>query len=309
MKCLEYFEMNLESLFLPVLILGAGLLAGLAWLARRKAQREGQRQLMATVSACQVMLSLVARLQQHRGMSSAWLAGDESFRPRMLAKAREIEAGLPGLREVAVQESARAFPCLTVNQLALFRFNWQSLQERLAGLSVEQSIAQHSQLIEELLKWLAALGEARVESALRDTQRAALVRIYLSRLPVLTECLGQARALGASVAARGGCSAVARVRLMFLIARAEVVLGQAVTVCAGMPAGERASAAVVEMAQVVRECLMASEGVSISATAYFELATRAVDAVFAWIEVCGHWVASAALAVDETDVALTAHRV
>ena len=301
--------MNLESLFLPVLILGAGLLAGLAWVARRKAQREGQRQLMATVSACQVMLSLVARLQQHRGMSSAWLAGDESFRPRMQAKACEIEAGLPGLREVAVLESARAFPCLTANQLALFRFNWQSLQERLAGLSVEQSIAQHSQLIDELLKWLAALGEARVESALRDTQRAALARIYLSRLPVLTECLGQARALGASVAARGACSAVARVRLMFLIARAEVVLGQAVTVCAGMPEGERASAAVVEMARVVRERLLVSEGVSIGATAYFELATRAVDAVFAWIEVCGHWVASAAQAADEADAALAAHRV
>ena len=93
---------------------------------------------------------------------------------------------------------------------------------------------------------------------MRGYERAALARIYLSRLPVLTECLGQARALGASVAARGACSAVARVRLMFLIARAEVVLGQAVTVCAGMPEGERASAAVVEMARVVRERLLVS---------------------------------------------------
>ena len=300
--------MNLESFFLPLLLLAASLLAGFAWLARCRAQREGQRQLVATISACRSMLSLMAQLQQHRGMSSAWLAGDQSFRPRMQAKASEIERLLPSLRAVALQEGACAFPCLTANQLALFRFNWQSLLERLASLSVEQSIAQHSQLIEELLKWLAALGEARVESALRDAQRAALARIYLGRLPVLTECLGQARALGAGVAARGNCSAVARVRLLFLIARAEVVLGQAVTICAGMPESERASAAVVEMAEVVRARLLANEGVSIGASAYFELATKAVDAVYVWIEVCGGWVARAAQAADEANAALLAQR-
>lgn len=266
-----------------MLALAGFILAVSMMLYRRRRWLEAGKSLDNTLAACRSLLGLIGHLQQHRGMSSALLSGDQCFRARLDGKGREIEGLIPSLREVARAEGARAHPCLTLNELSVFQFNWGQLREKLAGLSVEQSIAQHSFLIDQLLQWLAALGEARVELLLVDRCSRGLVRNYASRLPALTECLGQARALGTSVAARRGCSAVARVRLMFLVARAEALLNQANEVGGRGVKAEKAALAVQQMARVIRTRMLVSSGISVAAQEYFEIATAAVDSVFAWI--------------------------
>ncbi|MBP5986470.1 MAG: nitrate- and nitrite sensing domain-containing protein [Azonexus sp.] len=266
-----------------MLALAIFILMALTMVHRRRNWINAEKSLDKTLAACRSLLALVGNFQQHRGMSSALLSGDQGFKARLDAKGYEIERLIPSLREVARDESLRAHPCLTLNDLALFQFNWGQLREKLVGLSVEQSIAQHSFLIDQLLHWLAALGESRVELLLADSGARGLVRNYASRLPALTECLGQARALGTSVAARRGCSAVARVRLMFLVARAEALLSQASEVGGRGPKAEKAALAVQEMARVIRTRMLLSSGISVAAQQYFEVATVAVDSVFAWI--------------------------
>lgn len=266
--------------------LAASILVASAVIYRRRNWVDASASLNETLAACRSLLALVANFQQHRGMSSAWLAGDQSFKWRLDTKAREIDGLIPALREVAKREGLRAHPCLTPNDLALFQFNWGQLREKLADFSVEQSIAQHSFLIDQLLQWLAALGESRVELLLGGKESRSLVRNYASRLPALTECLGQARALGTSVAARKGCSAVARVRLMFLIARAEALLKQAGDTSERSPKADQVTLAVHEMARVVRTRMLLSTGISIEAPAYFTIASSAIDSVFAWIGEC-----------------------
>lgn len=261
--------------------------AGSFWLHRRANRQDAGQSLEQTLAACRTLLALVAHFQQHRGMSSAWLAGDQGFKQRLDGKGREIEAGIPSLRDIARKEGARVHPCLTLNELELFQFNWRNLHEKLPGLSVEQSIAQHSFLIEQLLHWLAALGESRVELLLDGPGARGLVRNYASRLPALTECLGQARALGTSVAARHACSAVVRVRLMFLVARAEVLLKQASEAGAQGAVAEKAARGVQQMARVIRTQMLLSSGITVAAQDYFEVASGAIDHVFAWIDDSG----------------------
>ena len=275
-------------LALAIVMLGVGALV-----YRRRRWEYADKSLDGTLAACRSLLALVGHLQQHRGMSSALLSGDQGFRTRLDGKGREIEQLIPSLRAVAREESTRAHPCLTQNDLSLFQFQWGQLREKLGGLSVEQSIAQHSFLIDQLLQWLAALGESRVEVLLVDRCARGLVRNYASRLPALTECLGQARALGTSVAAQRGCSAVARVRLMFLVARAEALLSQAKEAGGQGPKAERAALAVQEMARVIRTRMLLSSGISVAAQEYFDIATAAVDSVFAWINESGTALAAA----------------
>jgi hypothetical protein len=276
-----------------MLALAIVILVAVAMLYRRRRWECAGKSLDSTLAACRTLLALVGHFQQHRGMSSALLSGDQAFRNRLDGKGREIEALIPSLREVAGQESRRAHPCLTQNDLSLFQFHWGQLREKLTGLSVEQSIAQHSFLIDQLLQWLAALGESRVEVLLADRCARGLVRNYASRLPALTECLGQARALGTSVAARRGCSAVARVRLMFLVARAEALLNQANEAGGRGPKAEKAALAVQEMARVIRTRMLLSSGISVAAQEYFDIATVAVDSVFVWINESGTMLAAA----------------
>ncbi len=279
--------MAISTLIPAGLLLLSALVAGL-WAARhRRSRAVGTLSLHEALSSCDCLLRLLSNLQQHRGLSSGWLAGDKSFEARMIGKRGEIEALFAELVPFVARESLQTRPCLTSNELTLFRFKWRTLADELARGNVEQNIAQHSHLIGTVLDWLAALGEARIELCGGDCLAPGLVRNYAHRLPALSECLGQARAIGSSVAARHACPAVARVRLMFLIARSESLLDQACA--AGDPGslGGRAKAAVGAMATTVRTDMLAASGVTLSADAYFALSTRAVDAVLEWARDCG----------------------
>lgn len=275
-------------------VLGVAVLIAIVSLMRHRRQVwvDASRSVGDTLAACRALLALTAHFQQHRGMSSAWLSGDQSFGSKLDSKAREIDALFHSLRPVALSESRKPHPCLTPNDLSLFQHHWGQLREKLAGLSVEQSIAQHSFLINQLLQWLAALGEARVEPLVADRCSRSMVRNYASRLPALTECLGQARAVGMSVAARQGCSAVARVRLMFLIARAEALLKQAAEGSQHSARGEAAAIAVQQMARMVRTRMLVSSGINVTVQEYFSVATQAIDGVFEWIGETGRQLSS-----------------
>ncbi|RTL54970.1 MAG: hypothetical protein EKK46_07380 [Rhodocyclaceae bacterium] len=273
---------ELSAMLLTVALVAWGLLH------RRKGGDNSIASVRQAMQTCDLLLKLVGHMQQHRGMSSALLAGDQSFALRLGAKRNEIESLFHPLHEAAMEECKQAAPCLTVNDLSVFRFKWRSLTENLNAMTVEKSIAEHSHLVATALDWLDALGEARVGLAMGDRLPLGLVKNYVHRLPALTECLGQARAIGSSVAARGKCSAVARVRLMFLVTRAESLLEQACAVEGAGGQGIASKGTVHTLAELIRGNMLGAEGVvGVTADSYFTQATRAIDGVFAWIRDCG----------------------
>lgn len=271
--------------------------AGFAWRRRQRRLLQSGSDLTLTLHACRLLVTLIGHLQQHRGMSSAWLAGDASFEPRLRRKQAEIAALLPALVGAARREGGQHCPCLTGNDLSVFTLRWQSVLDALPRLTPEQSIAQHSQLLGRVLEWLAALGEARLELPAMDRKAVGAARNFAHRLPLLTECLGQARAIGSSVAARRACAPVARVRLLFLIGRAEALLEQAVAAHDGGGATRQSQLAIQHMANTVRTRMLLSSGVVVSSADYFALATQAIDRVFEWIAVCGGDVARSTVPV------------
>ena len=255
---------------------------------RNAARKDGRRLDTArqALAGCEHLLGLLRALQQHRGLSSGWLAGERQFEARMHARRQELERELKALAASAEAELTQPRPCLTPHDLSLFRFRWQTLVEELPGLSIEQGIARHSQMITYVLDWLAALGEARIELPMADRVDADAARNHANRLPLLAEYLGQARAVGSGVAARGTCTPVARVRLMFLASRSESLIKQAMQV-AGDREALAAAQAVKTLTDTVRQKLLAERTVAVGTEAYFATATEAIDAVFGWIESCG----------------------
>lgn len=276
-------QMNILNL---IIIAASVLLAGggLYWLRARRGVENRSGALRGAIHACESLLQLIACVQQHRGMSTALLAGDHSFERRLFSKRAEITPLLQQLQATAAEENTNAYPCFTPNDIALWRHRWDTLLLELTHHSIEKSIAVHSNLIASLLNWLDALGEARIELPMGNALPAGAVRNYAHRLPQLTECLGQARATGSGVAARGSCSAVARVRLMFLVSRAETLVDQACSVDAG---GAAAAQKVRALASLIRSHMLASQNVSVTAEHYYSEATQAIDAVFEWIRSSG----------------------
>lgn len=272
------------AFILAIVLSGAGLL----WLAmpRRAPLHAGPAE---ALQVSRLFLELLRHMQQHRGMSSAWLAGDRSFAARIETRRDEIERVLAQLARALEAEQRRPCPNPDRASYDAFRRHWQELAAGLAQCSAEQSIARHGTLIATLLDWLSAYGEVRLGAG-----SLAQARNVTHRLPALTEALGQARAIGSSVAARGACSPVPRVRLTFLAARAEALVEQAgATACEGRvrQAREEARASIAQMTRMIRADLLKSAGMDVPADTWFALATRSIDAVFGWIDACAEDIA------------------
>ena len=69
---------------------------------------------------------------------------------------------------------------------------------RAGATDAADSIARHTELISQALNWLRAIGEASLSAGPQDH---GWVSALVDQLPALSEALGQARAISASVAA------------------------------------------------------------------------------------------------------------
>lgn len=273
---------------LPLILqFGVLLLFAFCYLAyrRRIAQEENER-LAARLLGAQTLLQLVMCIQQHRGMASAWLGGDARFAPRLEEKAAEVAAKFPALRHLARREAQRDAPCFVLHDVALLIHAWQEIREALPGCSIEQSLARHSYLITQVLSWLAQYGETRLAPHVAAHCQGAL-RNHVVRLPALAECLGQMRALGMGVVVRKRCSAVARVRMMYLAGRAEMLLRQACQGASAMPATVDAEKAVLFLTRLVRTRMLQADGIAVDTFDYYSMASAVIDQVFAWAVASG----------------------
>lgn len=272
----------------------AALAAALLTWQRHKYRHQARAAAQTALQDSLKLLELMGHLQQHRGMSSTWRSGDARFESRMLHKRQEIEQLLPWLKELARREESYRVPCFSHHELALFQFNWTHLCRELASLSVEEGIGIHGQLVEKVQGWLAAVGESRIEPACLNASMANQARNLTARLPALTEILGQSRAIGSGVAAQGNCSAVARVRLLFLSNRAQSLLERTRGALAGSGATSGTGKTVQQLLQSIRTDLLSGQP-GISADQYFALATRAIDEVYGDIRQLGRQIDQALL--------------
>lgn len=237
---------------------------------------------------CERVLALIHALQQHRGMSVAWLSGDRGFESLLRAKRRDVGQLLQTLEPVAQKEEGYdADACISRAELSLLASQWMDLCDTIENAAQrpdpEDSITRRSLLVARALGWLESLGLRRVGPVLGDDQ-AGLLSTWVSTLPALGEHLGQARAIGSGAAARGRCTPAERLRLHFLASRAESLMHQAVVDTPRLPAALPAIERVVRLLGVLRSDLL--EGQPPGAERYFAEATAAIDAVYAWMQGC-----------------------
>lgn len=236
---------------------------------------------------CERLLQLVHSLQQHRGMSTAWLAGDALFESPMRARRRAVQHDIDALEVTARAEMALEGPCVTPYELALLDAQWKELCGALdcspPAIGAEDNLTRHSLLVSHVLGWLAAVGNRRI--APFAASGSGLLRTWISTLPALGEQLGQARAVGSAAAARGVCTAAERMRLMYLASRAESLMHQAIADTPRLPGALPATERVVRLLGLLRSDLLGATD-RMTAELYFAEATAAIDAIYAWMSSC-----------------------
>ncbi|MHB9118145.1 MAG: nitrate- and nitrite sensing domain-containing protein [Burkholderiales bacterium] len=266
------------------LLVLAALALALIYAANRTSRGHCFSLRLSGIRVNRLVKQLLLDLQQHRGMASAYLGGDKSFAARLEQKRGAIE------RDLAALDEQRGLGLMTLPRLEGIRKDWQALRKDIAGLTMEASFLRHCELIRAVLYLMGDVAE-RSQIAGTCAADAALVNALWSKLPAAAEGLGQARAMGASVAALGYCSSVARIKLRFLeervgetmgwvgrdLARAGQFQAQVEPVSR---AWEVSHQAVREFLALLDETLINAEQPTIDAEHYFGAATQTLDSVF-----------------------------
>lgn len=228
-------------------------------------------------------------LQQHRGLSAAFLGGDVSFRARIEEKQKGIDAQFVSLRALDQRLGHRL---KTGDKLAALDRQWDAIKREVYGLTQQQSFERHSAIIADLQDLITHIADTSNLVTDPDLDSYYMMDLIVNRLPRLSESMGQSRAIGTGVAARGEFTSQLRVQLAIQLDRIresekalQLNLATIMRVNPGLDVsmlrqvGDEAARAVASYVSLINGMLDADE-VTITAAQIFEQSTRGIDAVF-----------------------------
>ncbi len=215
------FPVKFTSVFfvflVPLSLLGTKLVMD-ADAAARDAQRE--RQALRHFAALRPLLQHVP---EHRGMANALLNGAEGFRPRLAAKAREVERDFAALAEL---DAGLAATLGTAGRVAELRREWRALRDELGALEPAVAFERHTRLVGGLLALGREVGEHSGLLFDEHPGTAHLSAMVVRVLPELAETLGQLRGMLSGMVARGSATPDEKLRLAVHMTTARRLLAE-----------------------------------------------------------------------------------
>jgi methyl-accepting chemotaxis protein len=142
----------------------------------------------------------IEHIQQHRGMTAAYLNGATEFRQRILSKREIVDKKLAQLKKIDGTLGAQFGTNGDIDNLMQ---QWDDIKANTMKMKAAEAIKKHSAMIADMLTLIAKVADAS-----EITLDPALDSYYIgstlvSGLPNMLENMGQARAVGSGVAAKG----------------------------------------------------------------------------------------------------------
>ncbi len=166
----------------------------------------------------QAVRQLYQHLPQHRGMTNAFRNGAEEFKSKILEKRRAITADIRVIQEMDEQYGDEL---TTHAQWLSIQNNWKELERTSFNDPANEVFAAHSSLIKEVYALFSQISNKSGLVLDPSVKTSFLIDTLVYRLPMVTESLGQARGMGAGIAALGSLKLKDRVRLGMKIANIE----------------------------------------------------------------------------------------
>lgn len=231
----------------------------------------------------------IEHIQQHRGMTSAYLNGNKDFQGRIMQKRGDVEKHLASLAAI---DKKLGGSLGTDNRLQAILSQWKTIQNNSLSGTPGDNIKAHNALIADILGLMS-----RVADTSEITLDPALDSYYLgdaliNRLTNLTENMGQARAVGSGAAAAGKFTPAAYTKLAVL---AENIKNHNHDLGKGLDAvfdfnpelkkvlGSQVQAnneAIKKMETMLRDDLLDVDAISVSSDIVFDTATQAISKTY-----------------------------
>ncbi|WP_311223229.1 MULTISPECIES: methyl-accepting chemotaxis protein [unclassified Acidovorax] len=251
-----------------------------------------QREKLGLLPAEQ-LLQLLQQTQQHRGLSASFLGGADAAGANRQTRQKEVDDTMARARNELAALQDRAL----IDRIDHITTDWRALASGVAGKAITgvQSNQQHAALIARQLGLIDDVANSSGLALDPDRSTYYVQRAALSQLPYLTESLGQMRARGALLLARGEASPEDRARIDGQAERVRQYYEdgrKALELAAdghSLPAAvETARTAALAAAQegfkLADESIVQAQTLSLSSTEWVARMTRIIDAQFALVK-------------------------
>ncbi|WP_124454883.1 methyl-accepting chemotaxis protein [Paucibacter sp. KBW04] len=236
-------------------------------------------------------VQLIKLLQVHRGMTAAWLGGNKAMEAKRKEQQAAVDAQYARLKAALAQAPE---PKLN-SRLQTLDERWRALAGKVsaAGLKPPESFSLHTDLIVEQVDLLDDVAIAYGIVLDPEATTYYLQSAAFSKLPLLTEALGQMRARGAALLAQGVPNAQEKALILGLISQARQhghdtfklleLAGSSNPPLTQALSGEvkKTQTGFDEALELIRQQILSPETPTGDSSAYFATMTRVIDQHFA----------------------------
>ncbi|MBS1198748.1 MAG: Histidine kinase, region:Bacterial chemotaxis sensory transducer [Proteobacteria bacterium] len=212
------YPMKFSSMGILLILVIAGLLSGLY--GQFAETITATRQEMEGVRLIKPMTLLAQAMQQHRGLSSGVLNGNQGLAERRSAKERDVSAAF------SVTEAVLSAKLKENAEWKAVVGEWEKIRSEGLRWTAAESFKRHTEMIERLLALRVDVADDQALTLDPAMDSYYLMDTFVVKLPSLLEHLGQARALGTGLLAKKQISEVQKLELGGLLGEIEVTLRQ-----------------------------------------------------------------------------------
>lgn len=250
--------------------------AGLLLQNSRKRHVERLRQVDG-IGVIKRIKSLISLVQVHRGLSSAFLNGDNSASAKLIKVKSDIANEINGINST--------FAC-TLERWPSIEDHWGRLSEQSKDKSVSYNFDQHTSLIKNIAYFLEDVAESAHLTADYLTGFDNVGFIWRELLQT-TENVGQCRAIGTGVVVQKNCSSVDKIRLNYLLQTLTEISGSTLQNLPYLPDEQREHARLLEKTKanmsklfnVIKTELLTDHTITMDSRKYFDLATDTMASI------------------------------
>lgn len=228
----------------------------------------------------------IEHIQQHRGMTSAFLNGAENFRERIMSKRGEVDQAMAALLNV---DRELGDTLGTAGKMGLLMQKWENIKASSMNQEAAVAIQAHTELLSQLIGLMSSVADASEITLDPKLDTYYLGDAVVNNLINLTENMGQARAVGSGAAAQRVLNQQSFVRLSVLAnsinayaKRSDVGLDAAIN--ANQSIGKKLSGAVasnsraiVGMQSLLDRVLQNPDNIPVDEKTVFDTATVAIS--------------------------------
>ena len=139
-------------------------------------------------------------IQQHRGMMAAYLNGATEFHKRIMQGRSIIDSKLA---ELKVVDDKLGEELNTSNIIENLMQQWSNIKANAVNMTAAESIKVHSAMIDDMLALMGKVADTSEITLDPKLDSYYMGEALVSALPNMLENMGQARAVGSGVAAKG----------------------------------------------------------------------------------------------------------